>query len=99
MLKVNQEMQVRKRDGRTLSFDRELIARAIRKAFRADLGLNQLDPIEPEQLSDIEQITDRVVHYVKNDAETDAGGRIVPVRTKYCKSASNWSIRDSHFHP
>ena len=73
MLKVNQEMQVKKRDGRTLSFDRELIARAIRKAFRADLGLNQLDPIGPDQLADIESITDRVVKTVKHQAETDRG--------------------------
>ena len=73
MLKVNQEMQVKKRDGRTLSFDRELIARAIRKAFRADLGLDQLDPFQPQQLSDIESITDRVVKNVKHQAEIDQG--------------------------
>ena len=73
MLKVNQEMQVRKRDGRTLSFDRELIARAIRKAFRADLGLDQVDRFEPQQLSDIEHITERVVKKVKTKAETDSG--------------------------
>ena len=73
MLKVNQEMQVRKRDGRTLSFDRELIARAIRKAFRADLGLDQLDRFESDQLSDIEQITDQVVKNVKHKAEADSG--------------------------
>ena len=73
MLKVNQEMIVRKRDGRTLSFDRELIARAIRKAFRADLGLDQLDRMEAKQLSDIEQITEGVVKSVKEQAETDAG--------------------------
>ena len=73
MLKVNQEMLVKKRDGRTLSFDRELIARAIRKAFRADLGLDQLDPMDSTQLSDIEQITDNVVKNVKEKAETDNG--------------------------
>ena len=73
MLKVNQEMLVRKRDGRTLSFDRELIARAIRKAFRADLGLDQLDQIEPDQLADIERITESVIKSVKDKAETDGG--------------------------
>lgn len=73
MLKVNQEMLVRKRDGRTLSFDRELIARAIRKAFRADLGLDQLDRIDPDQLADIERITDSVVKKVKDLAETNDG--------------------------
>ena len=73
MLKVKQEMLVKKRDGRTLSFDRELIARAVRKAFRADLGLDQLDKIEPSQLADIEQITENVVKQVKDKADTDAG--------------------------
>ena len=73
MLKVIQEMLVKKRDGRTLSFDRELIARAIRKAFRADLGLDQLDKIESEQLAEIERITEQVVHSVKEKSETDAG--------------------------
>ncbi|MEM9412236.1 MAG: ribonucleoside-diphosphate reductase subunit alpha, partial [Planctomycetota bacterium] len=73
MLKVNQEMLVRKRDGRTLSFDRELIARAIRKAFRADLGLDQLDQIEADKLADIERITESVVKNVKEQAETDRG--------------------------
>ena len=73
MLKVNQEMQVKKRDGRTLSFDRELIARAIRKAFRADLGLDQIDQIEPAKLADIERITENVVKNVKERAELDVG--------------------------
>ncbi len=73
MLKINQEMQVRKRDGRTLSFDRELIARAIRKAFRADLGLDQLDQIDADKLSDIERITESVVRSVMEKADTDAG--------------------------
>ena len=73
MLKVSQEMLVRKRDGRTLSFDRELIARAIRKAFRADLGLDQLDQIQAEKLADIEEITESVVKGVKDKAETDEG--------------------------
>ncbi len=73
MLKVSQEMLVRKRDGRTLSFDRELIGRAIRKAFRADLGLDQLDKMESEHLSEIERITESVVKSVKDKAETDSG--------------------------
>ncbi len=82
MLKVNQEMLVKKRDGRTLSFDRELIARAIRKAFRADLGLDQLDRIESDQLADIERITDSVVKEVKDRAETDGGVEVEEIQDK-----------------
>lgn len=82
MLKIRQEMLVKKRDGRTLSFDRELIARAIRKAFRADLGLDQLDQIDPDKLADIERMTESVVKRVKDQADTDEGVDVESIQDK-----------------
>ena len=57
---ARREMIVKKRDGRTVSFDRELIARAIRKAFRADLALAQDEQMEGKTLAEIEGIIDAV---------------------------------------
>jgi ribonucleoside-diphosphate reductase alpha chain len=70
---TKQEMIVKKRDGRTASFDRELIARAIRKAFRADLGLAQDEPMESRTLAEIEGIIDAVVQQVKDQARMADG--------------------------
>ena len=70
---TRQEMIVKKRDGRVISFDRELIARAIRKAFRADLGLAQDEQMAPGMLTDIERITEFVVQKVKDEARTQGG--------------------------
>ena len=70
---TQQEMIVKKRDGRVISFDRELIARAIRKAFRADMGLAQDEQMAPDMLTDIERITESVVQKVKDQARTQVG--------------------------
>ena len=40
MITPEQEMVVKKRDGRMVTFDRSLIAKAMEKAFRAELGLD-----------------------------------------------------------
>ncbi len=66
-------MIVKKRDGRTVSFDRELIARAIRKAFRADLALAQDEQMEGKTLAEIEGIIDAVVQQVKDQARLADG--------------------------
>ena len=60
---VQQEMIVKKRDGRLISFERELISRAIQKAFRADLGLGASQPLSIELVTEIEEITSQVVKY------------------------------------
>ena len=70
---TQQEMIVKKRDGRVISFDRELIARAVRKAFRADMGLAQDQQMSPDLLTEIERITEFVVQKVKDQARTQDG--------------------------
>jgi ribonucleoside-diphosphate reductase alpha chain len=52
---------VRKRDGRIVSFDRELIMRAIQKAFCAQHRLAQLTDLVPELVDEIDRMTDEVI--------------------------------------
>ena len=52
---------VTKRDGRVVSFERELIARAIQKAFLADLGMSMLDQLDPELNQRVEEMVENVI--------------------------------------
>ncbi|MEZ6093569.1 MAG: ribonucleoside-diphosphate reductase subunit alpha [Pirellulaceae bacterium] len=65
---VEVALQVRKRDGRIVQFDRELILRAISKAFCAERGLVNVDALNDELVAKIDQITDQVCDDVR-DAE------------------------------
>jgi ribonucleoside-diphosphate reductase alpha chain len=52
---------VRKRDGRTVAFDRGRIAHAIEMAFRAEMGVPYPDPIAAHVAGRIDDVTDAVV--------------------------------------
>ncbi|MCL4130023.1 UNVERIFIED_CONTAM: hypothetical protein GTU68_061328 [Idotea baltica] len=74
MLKATQqELNVRKRDGRVVSFDPQLIIRAIQKAFCAEQNLVNATQLDSALLEQIEQITAEVMDTVQADAATDAG--------------------------
>jgi ribonucleoside-diphosphate reductase alpha chain len=74
MLKATeQEMNVKKRDGRVLSFDSTLITRAVQKAFCAEKNLSEASQLDPELLAVIDQITETVVAEVAKQAMTDEG--------------------------
>ncbi len=64
---------ITKRDGRIVSFDRELISRAIQKAFLADLGLGMLDQLDPDLKQQIEEMVDHVIADLPQDSGA-AGG-------------------------
>ena len=70
---AQQTMNVQKRDGRLLSFDAQLVARAIEKAFCAELGLKDRSGLAPDLIDQIESITHAVVDHVRIDAMSDAG--------------------------
>ena len=70
---TKQDMNVRKRDGRVLSFDAKLIESAIAKAFCAEKGLKDPSLLDQELLNEIGQITAEVLNVVKDDAESNAG--------------------------
>ena len=70
---TQQEMNVRKRDGRVLSFDPSLITKAIQLAFCAEKNFNDVDQLGPELLTVIEGITQTVLAEVKEAAMADSG--------------------------
>ena len=81
MLKATElELNVRKRDGRVVSFDPLLITRAVQKAFCAEQGLNEASELDAALLSEIDQITTQVVEVVKGTAATDAGASVEHVQ-------------------
>ena len=54
-------LSVRKRDGRTVPFDRGRIAHAIEMAFRAEIGVPYPDPIAAQVAARIDSVTAAVV--------------------------------------
>ncbi len=70
---TTQTMNVNKRDGRQLSFDAQLITRAIEKAFCAEMGIADRSQLSAELLEEISNITQTVTAHVAAQAESDAG--------------------------
>jgi ribonucleoside-diphosphate reductase alpha chain len=70
---VVQTMNVKKRDGRQVSFDSKLITRAIEKAFCAELQLVDPAELSAELRNDITAISERVTAQVKERSETAEG--------------------------
>jgi ribonucleoside-diphosphate reductase alpha chain len=74
MLKATQqELNVRKRDGRILSLEPGLINNAVQKAFCAERSLSDTSQLEKDLLAEINEITESVVEEVKAQATTDEG--------------------------
>ena len=81
MLKATkQELNVKKRDGRVVSFDPQLITLAIQKAFCAEQGLNEAAELDAALLEQIDQITSEVVTTVREKAASDAGVSVEQVQ-------------------
>jgi len=59
-------LDVRKRDGRITSFEAEHIAKAIEKAFRAEIGIPDAQVIESALHQQISEITSNVVAQIEN---------------------------------
>ena len=74
MLKsTQQELNVRKRDGRIVSFDAGLIIRAIQKAFCAEQEMRDTADLDDALLEEIHTITSEVVSTVEETAASDLG--------------------------
>ena len=74
MLKaVEKDMNVRKRDGRVVPFEREVIAGAMQRAFLAEKGLTEIAELDAEILRKIELMSDVVVWQVSEDAQSEQG--------------------------
>lgn len=74
MLKATQqELNVRKRDGRIVSFDAGLIIRAIQKAFCAEQNLRDTTDLDGTLLDEINRITGDVVSTVEQNTAEAVG--------------------------
>jgi len=71
-----QEMVVKKRDGRIVTFDRSLIAKAMEKAFRVELGLDSETPLEQTLQSEIVDLTNTTVSEIANQALSKQGADV-----------------------
>lgn len=70
---VSLELVTRKRDGRAVLFDPALIARAMEKAFCAELKLGNTTLLDEGLRNEIQQMTDNVVQSVKAQALSTEG--------------------------
>jgi len=59
-------LDVRKRDGRITSFESARVEQAIEKAFRAEIGIDEGQPIEAALQQQISEITTNVVNQIEN---------------------------------
>ncbi len=66
-------MNVIKRDGRQVSFERKLITRALEKAFCADLDLKEIESLSSETTDSISSVAERVMKIISPIAQTDTG--------------------------
>lgn len=68
-----QEMLVKKRDGRVVSFDAERIQRAMEKAFCADGGVQDVAQLDEKVRLAIEEMVQVVVNQVNGPNSTESG--------------------------
>ena len=68
MVQLAQGVNVRKRDGRTVPFDRARIEEALGKAFRAEANTPDSAPLDPALGAEISEITDTVIADVQSTA-------------------------------
>ena len=61
MVQLAQGVNVRKRDGRTVPFDRARIEEALGKAFQAEANIPGSTPLDPALRAEISEITDSVI--------------------------------------
>ncbi|MEZ6129385.1 MAG: ribonucleoside-diphosphate reductase subunit alpha [Planctomycetaceae bacterium] len=80
MIRAKSEWVVRKRDGRTASYDGGLIGRAIANAFRAELNLADGQPLDSTTDQEIREITQEVEDTIASDAATEAGAHVESVQ-------------------
>jgi ribonucleoside-diphosphate reductase alpha chain len=73
MLRAPHEWIVRKRDGRSVSFEVARIQNAISNAFRAELNLAEGQPLEPDVLADVTSVVQSVSNDVAALASQPAG--------------------------
>ncbi len=87
------EMNAKKRDGRMVSFDSALIARAIEKAFCAERGLENVDGLDADLQAEISVMTQSVVEEISEPAATAEGVSVETIQDAVEKEL----MRGEHF--
>lgn len=80
MIRAKSEWVVRKRDGRTVSYDSGLIGRAIANAFRAELNLANGQPLDSKTDQEVREIAQEVEETISSDAATADGVHVEAVQ-------------------
>ena len=80
MIRARNEWIVRKRDGRQVPFEADLIQRALINAFRAELNLADHQPIDDEVVREVDQMTEEVAQEVSAAAATPDGADVEKIQ-------------------
>ena len=80
MLKVQQDIQVQKRDGRLVSFDIELILKAIQKAFCAERQLNDPSQLDDVTAGKVELMVDNIVGQLNSMTLSEKGVEVESIQ-------------------
>lgn len=73
MLKVKQDIQIQKRDGRLVSFDYARIQTAIQKAFCAERQLEAIENLDGDTTDKIEVMVDNIVSQLNSLSSPESG--------------------------
>ncbi len=76
----NDVISVRKRDGRTVAFDRGRIAHAIEMAYRAEIGVPYPDPIAAQVAGRIDAVTSAVIKALAPTADSDDSSTVEEIQ-------------------
>ena len=87
------EMNAKKRDGRTVSFDTSLIMRAIEKAFCAERGFENINQLDAELKAEILAMTESVVEEIQEQAISSEGVSVEVIQDTVEKEL----MRGEHF--
>ena len=73
MQRAQQDWIVRKRDGRSVPFELSRIQNALTNAFRAELNLADVQPLEDDICRAIEDVTKAVIDDIASEASKTDG--------------------------
>jgi len=80
MIRARSEWIVRKRDGRQVPFEADLIERAVANAFRAELNLAENQPLDDASTTEATQLAEEVANEIAAAAATPDGADVEKIQ-------------------
>ncbi len=80
MIRARSEWIVRKRDGRQVPFEADLIERAVANAFRAELNLAENQPLDEASVTEASQLAEEVANEIAAAAATPDGADVEKIQ-------------------